>query len=178
MVFWVSHLWMPSFFLAGFFWISPSVWPNSGFWCCVFLTLLISPISTLNTVNLSKEKIIGTINWISFRSSTLPSQKTHTHTHTKHTQTHLFPKEKVNTLFFYKSVKEEKTQVPNTLYIFSFCFQNSFTKGKGTRNPMLNFFPPKKNFLSEFPASGIEEWDFYFQKLEKTPQTLQGLKYI
>jgi hypothetical protein len=21
-----------------FFWISPCVWPNSGFWCCVFLT--------------------------------------------------------------------------------------------------------------------------------------------
>jgi hypothetical protein len=60
---------------------------------------------------------------------------THTHTHTKHAQTHLFPKEKANTLFFYKSVKEEKTQVPNTLYIFSFCFQNSFTKGKELGTP-------------------------------------------
>jgi len=27
------------FFFAGFLKISPCVWPNSGFWCCVFLTL-------------------------------------------------------------------------------------------------------------------------------------------
>jgi hypothetical protein len=30
------------FFFSGFFWISPCVWPNSGFWCCVFLTLRIT----------------------------------------------------------------------------------------------------------------------------------------
>jgi hypothetical protein len=34
---------------AGFFLISPCVWPNSGFWCCVFLTLRI----TLLTVHLN-----------------------------------------------------------------------------------------------------------------------------
>ncbi len=27
--------WMLMYFFAGFFWISPCVWPNSGFWCCV-----------------------------------------------------------------------------------------------------------------------------------------------
>jgi hypothetical protein len=27
---------------CSFFWISPCVWPNSGFWCCVFLTLWIT----------------------------------------------------------------------------------------------------------------------------------------
>ncbi len=26
------------FFFAGYFWISPCVWPNSGLWCCVCLT--------------------------------------------------------------------------------------------------------------------------------------------
>jgi hypothetical protein len=34
--------WMVMYFFAGFFWISPCVWPNSGFWCCVFLTLRIT----------------------------------------------------------------------------------------------------------------------------------------
>ncbi len=35
--------WMLMYFFAGFFRISPCVWPNSGFfWCCVFLTLQIT----------------------------------------------------------------------------------------------------------------------------------------
>ncbi len=34
--------WMLMYFFAGFFLISPCVWPNSGFWCCVFLTLRIT----------------------------------------------------------------------------------------------------------------------------------------
>jgi len=34
--------WMLMYFFAGFFWISPCVWPNSGYWCCLFLTLQIS----------------------------------------------------------------------------------------------------------------------------------------
>jgi magnesium-transporting ATPase (P-type) len=34
--------WMLMYFFAGFFWISPCVWPNSGYWCCLFLTLWIS----------------------------------------------------------------------------------------------------------------------------------------
>ncbi len=34
--------WMLMYFFAFFFFgISPCVWPNSGFWCCVFLTLRI-----------------------------------------------------------------------------------------------------------------------------------------
>jgi hypothetical protein len=28
--------WMLVYFFAGFLWISPCVWPNSGFWCCCF----------------------------------------------------------------------------------------------------------------------------------------------
>ncbi len=33
---------LPNFryFFAGIFLISPCVWPNSGYWCCLFLTLL------------------------------------------------------------------------------------------------------------------------------------------
>jgi hypothetical protein len=34
--------WMLMYFFAGFSWISPCVWSNSGFWCCVFLTLRIT----------------------------------------------------------------------------------------------------------------------------------------
>ncbi len=33
--------WMLVYFFGGFSWISPSVWPNSGFCCCVFLTIRI-----------------------------------------------------------------------------------------------------------------------------------------
>ncbi len=33
---------MLMYFFAGFFWISPCVWPNSGSWCCLFLTSRIS----------------------------------------------------------------------------------------------------------------------------------------
>ncbi len=41
----IPHRIMLMYFFAGFFLISPCVWwpnsgPNSGFWCCVFLTLL------------------------------------------------------------------------------------------------------------------------------------------
>jgi hypothetical protein len=32
---------MLTYFFVGFLKISPYVWPNSGFWCCVFLTLRI-----------------------------------------------------------------------------------------------------------------------------------------
>ncbi len=31
--------WMLMYFFAGIFWISPCLWPNSGYWCCLFLTL-------------------------------------------------------------------------------------------------------------------------------------------
>jgi hypothetical protein len=34
--------WMLMYFFAGFFWISPCVWPNSGYSPCLFLTLRIS----------------------------------------------------------------------------------------------------------------------------------------
>jgi len=38
-VFWVSAApWMLMYFFAGFWKISPCVWLNSGFWCCVFLS--------------------------------------------------------------------------------------------------------------------------------------------
>jgi hypothetical protein len=33
---------MLMYFFAGFFWISPHVWPNSRYCCCLFLTLWIS----------------------------------------------------------------------------------------------------------------------------------------
>jgi hypothetical protein len=36
--------WMLMYYFAGCFWISPCVWPNSGFWCCVFITLHTTPI--------------------------------------------------------------------------------------------------------------------------------------
>ncbi len=43
MVFWVSPCpWMLRCFLAGLKKVSPCVWPNSGYWCCLFLTLRIS----------------------------------------------------------------------------------------------------------------------------------------
>jgi hypothetical protein len=48
MVFWVSSL-VECYctFFAGFFLKShPCVWPNWGFWCCVFLTLPITLLST------------------------------------------------------------------------------------------------------------------------------------
>jgi hypothetical protein len=34
--------WMLMCFFVGFFWVSPCVWPNSGFRCCVCLTLQIT----------------------------------------------------------------------------------------------------------------------------------------
>ncbi len=34
--------WMLMYFFVVCFWISPCVWPNLGFWCCVFLTLRIT----------------------------------------------------------------------------------------------------------------------------------------
>jgi hypothetical protein len=39
-------------FFAGFLWISPSLWPNSGFWCCVFLTLRTTLICKRNLLSL------------------------------------------------------------------------------------------------------------------------------
>ncbi len=36
--------WLLLYSFAGFLKISPCVWPNSGFWCCVFLTLQITLI--------------------------------------------------------------------------------------------------------------------------------------
>jgi hypothetical protein len=36
---------MLMYFFAGFFLISPCVWPNSGYWSCLFLTLWISLLS-------------------------------------------------------------------------------------------------------------------------------------
>ncbi len=48
MVYWVSTSPPPSLLNANvlfwqvFFWISPCVWPNSGFWWCVFLTLWVT----------------------------------------------------------------------------------------------------------------------------------------
>jgi len=44
--------WMLMYFLAGFFWISPCVLPNSGYWCCLFLTLRISLICRENVWSL------------------------------------------------------------------------------------------------------------------------------
>jgi hypothetical protein len=47
-----SPRWMLMYFFAGYFWISPSVWwPNSGFWCCVFLTLRITLLSCQFSTN-------------------------------------------------------------------------------------------------------------------------------
>jgi hypothetical protein len=46
MVFWVSTpLNANVLFCRFFFWISPCVWPNSGYRCCLFLTLWISLLS-------------------------------------------------------------------------------------------------------------------------------------
>ncbi len=45
--------WMLMYFLAGIFLISPCVWPNSGYWCCLFLTLQISLLGD-NFKNCSK----------------------------------------------------------------------------------------------------------------------------
>jgi len=38
--------WMLMYFFARFFWISPCVWPNSGYAPCLFLTLRISLLAT------------------------------------------------------------------------------------------------------------------------------------
>ncbi len=52
---WVSTpLWMLMYFSAGFCKISPCVWPNSGYWCCLFLTLRMSPLSSINLVSFWK----------------------------------------------------------------------------------------------------------------------------
>ncbi len=42
--------WVLMYSFAGFSWISPCVWPNSGFWCCVFLTLWITLMSLWNKI--------------------------------------------------------------------------------------------------------------------------------
>ncbi len=36
--------WTLMYFFADCFWISPCVWPNTGFWCSVFLTLRVTRI--------------------------------------------------------------------------------------------------------------------------------------
>jgi hypothetical protein len=36
--------WMLMCFLAGFLWVSPYLWPNSRYWCYIFLTLRIPPL--------------------------------------------------------------------------------------------------------------------------------------
>jgi len=43
---------MLMYFFVGFFflWISSCVWPNSGFWCCVFLTLWITLLTSWNSL--------------------------------------------------------------------------------------------------------------------------------
>jgi hypothetical protein len=40
--------WMLMYFSAGVFWISPCVWPNSGFSPCLFLTLRISLVACIS----------------------------------------------------------------------------------------------------------------------------------
>jgi hypothetical protein len=67
--------WMLIYFFADSFWISPCVWPNSGFWCCVFLTLRISYIIT--TVCLSvRPTTVPRFNW---RGGTGPDSRTVPH---------------------------------------------------------------------------------------------------
>ncbi len=57
--------WMLMYFFSGFFFkIPPCVWPNSGFWCCVFLTLRITLISmghwiTKKCIEWNKIYIVG-----------------------------------------------------------------------------------------------------------------------
>jgi hypothetical protein len=41
--------WMLMYLFVGFLEISPCVWPNSRFWCCVCLTLEITLLSTWNS---------------------------------------------------------------------------------------------------------------------------------
>ncbi len=43
------HPWLnANFFLVIFFLISPCLWPNLGFWCCVFFILWITLLYTFN----------------------------------------------------------------------------------------------------------------------------------
>jgi hypothetical protein len=68
--------WMLMYFFAGFFWISPCVWPNSGFWCCVFLTLQITLIYPSWTHETKQQHICAVQrNWPS--SSNVPSCTDH-----------------------------------------------------------------------------------------------------
>ncbi len=50
--------WMLIYFFAGFFWMSPCVWPNSGFWCCVFLTLRLTLLFKLFQIRWNMKEIL------------------------------------------------------------------------------------------------------------------------
>jgi hypothetical protein len=65
------------YYFAEFFWISPCLWPNSGFWCCLFLTLRISLMAiSLNSLsNLPRLLVFGLCcllsSWIRWLSQVL-----------------------------------------------------------------------------------------------------------
>jgi hypothetical protein len=66
--------WMLGNVLHGrFFWISPCVWPNSGYWCCLFLTLgqytsffSVDPFSLSHTLSLSLSLLSSCFLFFSF----------------------------------------------------------------------------------------------------------------
>jgi hypothetical protein len=68
--------WMLMYYFARFFGISPSVWPNSGFWCCVFLTLRITLIYASWTHE-TKQQHICTVQRNCPSSSDVPSCTDH-----------------------------------------------------------------------------------------------------
>jgi hypothetical protein len=41
-------------FFRWFFWVSPCVWPNSGFWCCVCLTLRITLLAHRKSLRITQ----------------------------------------------------------------------------------------------------------------------------
>ncbi len=55
--------WVSSRFFAGVFWISPCVWPNSGNWCCVFLTLRISLLAWKKLITEVLEPCLPNLGW-------------------------------------------------------------------------------------------------------------------
>jgi len=59
-------------FLAGCFWISPWLWPNSRYWCCLFPTLRINLLCrvfhkiTENEFWVVKDIILKLLNWFPY----------------------------------------------------------------------------------------------------------------
>jgi hypothetical protein len=53
------HPWMLMCFLAGFLWVSPYLWPNSRYWCYLFLNLWIPPLCINILDSKGRDNLVG-----------------------------------------------------------------------------------------------------------------------